>query len=101
MSAEWKPGDRALCIHDFVPDGEPYFTPHGMPVKGTIYLVDATRPSDPRMQCPMVGLVFKSPRIFVQRYFFSYEGAWGSQAFRKIVPACDRVEADRSNHQAQ
>lgn len=99
MNVDWKPGDRALCVADYTELTPPYHAPDGPPRKGTIYLVHMVVPWHPSMGG--AGLLFQSPRIFMQDYFFIREGCWACKDFKKIVPACDRIEGEKSNSQCQ
>lgn len=85
MSADWKAGDRALCVERFNgwivwPDGsiDPASSP--MPKLGVVYLVTDV---DQGHKCPCLHLAGFDIRDDVHGYT--------SAKFRKVVPACDRV----------
>lgn len=84
MSADWKAGDRALCVEAFVGrwtlTNEKYAGP--LPRVGTIYLVIDVGP----VIEGSVGLLLAD---------LPDDGFWRATKFRKLVPACDRVEIER------
>jgi len=84
MSADWKAGDKALCVDGRSSAWEDIAT---RPTKGTIYLVrDVLIGYSPDMVagvCLRVGLIGEEV------------GGWCATRFRKIVPACDRVEVEQ------
>jgi hypothetical protein len=83
MSADWKAGDRALCVDD-AERSNPSIAIEGPPVvRGTIYLV-----RDVRSSRHGVGLYLEG--VFGGIHFSGREVAYRSDRFRKIVPACDR-----------
>lgn len=103
MSADWKAGDRALCIADAWDTVN--FINETPPRAGNVYLVIAVNCAKTIDGKPDVGLLlsgcagFKRVKKFV---FFSAAGQtcfWSSLQFRKIVPACDRESITNYNTQ--
>ncbi len=81
MSADWKAGDKALCVKPFkgIGHNSGLPMPGELPKVGTIYLVvDVVQCSD--------GI----PGLFLA-YFDNAGYPCCSSKFRKIVPACDRA----------
>ena len=79
MSAEWKTGDRALCVDDSpgeIIDDDPFCLR-----KDVIYLVHHVFDTEG-------GRIF----ISVRQCEADREDGWSSSRFRKLVPACDRAD---------
>ncbi len=91
MSADWKAGDRAVCVNDTWNSGSTHDYDE-CPKKGNIYLVTGTN-VDSR---GLVGLFISGCCTWMIKKRFLWpakklnEVAWNEGAFRKIVPACDR-----------
>ena len=82
--SDWKINDRALCVN-----GAPGELPGNDEFnvrKGVIYLVHRVLPTPG-------GRIFLSIRNSEARH----EEGWDQARFRKIVPACDRVEIPEKN----
>lgn len=86
MSADWKAGDKAICV-----DGSPPAWPalgDVAPKLGTIYLVrevvEAVSPSLEAGIALRVGVGNEGV------------GAWCATRFRKIVPACDHATNEQT-----
>ena len=93
MSADWKAGDRALCVEQFLGFSYPAMRPssnytNGLPVVGTIYLVDSVYERTGR-----VWLIISDKPAF---NLLGEKSGWWSQRFRKITPACDRSEREQT-----
>lgn len=94
MSADWKAGDKALCVK---------FTGIGMVTKipiegdklivGTIYLVTAAYANEIGKTCLHVAGM-------VANYDWPQRG-YSAACFRKIVPAYDRVTVEVEQEAAQ
>lgn len=92
MNADWKAGDKAVCVDDSPnPDTNRnhHLVRHTTPVKGRIYLVSDVVLRDfkdkgltPRLILAGESLVWTPDG---QEYGFHLS------RFRKVVPACDRV----------
>lgn len=85
MSADWKAGDRAVCVEEFsrekiLPDGSRI--PHiaDWPVVGVIYLVDNVEIFFGRPSLNLAGMNCGENAV-----------GYNAKKFRKVVPACDRA----------
>ncbi len=78
MSADWKAGDRALCVEKFTGLYTGSFEAYSgdRPQVGTVYLVTDVGP-----------IVHGSVSLLLS----TLEGFWRATKFRKIVPECDRI----------
>ena len=95
MSADWKAGDRALCVDDSPHrNGRIYGTPSGL-AKGRIYLVEAINPSSGGF-----GLIVSGVSTGIFHTKLDTEIPYDPNRFRKIVPACDRVSVEQEQEVA-
>lgn len=87
MSANWKAGDRAVCVD--ISGGAGYIGPR--PSLGTVYLVADVLPS-----FFAVGeLAFRPSGIDLGITAQGEPRRWGLIRFRKLVPACDRATIEQ------
>lgn len=97
MSADWRAGDKALCIGGGWDDRRWAWREIGsMPVEGTIYLVDEVV-----LTATEVGLQLNGHKTFptvLGRLIARIGGAgYSSTQFRKIVPISERATAEAVN----
>ncbi len=87
MSADWKAGDKAVCVDDspaLLKSGLPKPAscyPLGHITRGVTYLVSAVHPQ---------GALFIAGKPALHNTE-RYEKPWRANRFRKLIPACDRV----------
>lgn len=98
MSADWKAGDKAVCIvkswtdKSFICEGEPKY--------GVTYLVTGVA-AGTAADGPSVGLYLAGVKTFLakKRFFFftvkNGEGMWDHRAFRKVVTATEQAEIEQ------
>lgn len=97
MSADWKAGDKAVCVADHIgtfKSGRPKpmsCYPNGLLKKGTIYLVSGVRPP--------LGLYIAGKPVL--HFYEGYEKAWVMSRFRKVVTASERASISATNTTAQ
>lgn len=89
MSADWKAGDKAVCVDDSPPrnEGHPNAVPGsaGTLKRGTIYLVsDALLWNDGALTLVIAGV---PGTMDVSN---GLRAPWCATRFRKVVPQCDR-----------
>lgn len=94
MSADWKAGDRALCVMDCDRPGT-IVGVGGLLERGTIYLVEAV---DARPDVGgAIGLHLAGvPSLAIPGYECLGPAGWWHERFRKIVPACDHSEREQT-----
>ncbi len=90
MSADWKEGDRALCIDGSISINT-YATGWTCLQKGTVYLVsEVTTNQDQNGRDAVVLCLAGDPESRITSK--GNRIGWCCKRFRKIVPACDRKE---------
>lgn len=92
MSADWKPGDRALCVDDSPSPNlndprRDFSKPMDGIKRGTVYLVESAAIHQGRGGLHLSGIRGAFCTIIKARV------PWRASRFRKIVPACDRAES--------
>ncbi len=96
MSADWKAGDKAVCISDNWNDK--VTVNDCVPKKGHTYLVVGVVSGTNLCGQPDIGLFIAGCKSFhkIKRWVvFTGKGgelSFSHQNFRKLVPACDRAE---------
>jgi len=85
--SNWRAGDKALCVADFEGRGKTtgrkilaHNAPDGLPVKGTIYLLEGTTPCG--------GLMISGVRAWTNS---GNRAGWVAYKFRKVVSRGERM----------
>ena len=99
MSADWKSGDRALCVDDSEGTTALYEYPSGYVIRNTVYLVElVTLAPDKRSDSGQIAIFICGLPVICKET--GEQEPWQQCRFRKIVPACDRVSVEQEQEAA-